>query len=214
MFAQLKLLWSENKRYFLIASLLLIGGVCIGFLQADRFEAIAQSMLKQVKELADQIQSSGGSAAVTFWTIFFNNTITSITMMGLGLFFAILPVVGLLSNGILLGFIMQKIAAAGINPLLMFAVGILPHGIFELPAVIFAAAIGIRYGTLTVKSIGALFRTDRRSDLKKEWVSTLYQLPAAFACVIVLLFIAAIVESMVTPLLIHNTIGGQVKLFK
>ncbi|MFY0546421.1 stage II sporulation protein M [Brevibacillus sp. H7] len=211
---QLRQLWSDNKGYFLAAGLLLLGGATIGFFQADMVETLAKQMLAQIKEIVDRIKENGGSVAATFWAIFKNNVISSLMMMALGVFFAVFPIVGLLSNGVLLGFIMAKISAAGVNPLLVFAVGILPHGIFELPAVVFASAVGIRLGMLSFRSIGALLRINRAELVKNEWHAALKQFPAAVLTVVVLLFIAAFVESVVTPLLLQNTVGGQFQLFK
>jgi stage II sporulation protein M len=212
--SQLRRLWSDNRRYVLTACLLLLGGALIGYLQADLVETFAQQMMSQIKEIVQRIKDNGGSASATFWAIFTNNVTSSLMMMALGLFFAFLPVVGLLSNGVLLGFILFKYAAYGINPWLVLAVGILPHGIFELPAVIFAAAVGIRLGMLTFRSIGAVLRINPADRVKNDWYMTLKQFPAAVLTVILLLFVAAVVESVVTPALLQNTIGGNVKLFE
>ncbi len=211
---QLRQLWSDNKVYFLAAGLLLLGGAVVGFFQADMVETLAKQMMAQIQEIVQRIKDNGGSAAATFWAIFTNNVISSLMMMALGLFFAFFPVVGLLSNGVLLGFIMAKISAAGINPFLLFAVGILPHGIFELPAVVFAAAVGIRLGILSIRSIGALLRLSRADTVKNDWYVVLKQFPAAVLTVVGLLFIAAIVESVITPLLLQGTVGGEFQLFK
>jgi stage II sporulation protein M len=212
--SQLRRLWSDNRGYVLTACLLLLGGAVIGYLQADLVETFAKQMMSQVKEIVQRIKDNGGSAAATFWAIFTNNVTSSLMMMALGLFFAFLPVVGLLSNGVLLGFILFKYAAYGINPWLVLAVGILPHGIFELPAVIFAAAVGIRLGMLTFRSIGAVLRINPAEQVKNDWYAVLKQFPAAVLTVIVLLLVAAVVESVVTPALLQNTIGGNVQLFE
>jgi stage II sporulation protein M len=210
---QLRHLWLDNKRFFWAAGLLLLGGAVIGFVQAEMVETLAKQMMEEIKEIVQRIKDNGGSVTATFWAIFSNNVISSLMMMALGLFFAFFPIVGLLSNGVLLGFIMAKISAAGINPLLVFAVGILPHGIFELPAVVFAAAVGIRLGLLSFRSIGALLRINQPEKVKNDWYSLLKQFPAAVLTVVVLLFFAAIVESVVTPLLLQGTVGGQFQMF-
>jgi stage II sporulation protein M len=212
--SQLRRLWSDNRGYFLTACLLLLGGAVIGYLQADLVESLAKQMMSQIKEIIQRIKDNGGSAAATFWAIFSNNVTSSLMMMALGLFFAFFPVVGLLSNGVLLGFILFKYAASGINPWLVFAAGILPHGIFELPAVIFAAAVGIRLGMLTFRSIGAVLRLIPAEQVKNDWYAALKQFPSAVLTVIVLLFAAAVVETLVTPMLLQDTIGGNVQLFE
>jgi stage II sporulation protein M len=212
MLKRLRLLWLDNRGYFLIASILLMFGALVGYLQADKVAEVANQLLSELKQIVGRIQQDGGGTVTTFRVIFFNNVSSSLMMMVLGLFFAVFPIFGLLSNGVLLGFIMDKIAAAGINPLLVFSVGILPHGIFELPAVVFAAAIGIRYGVLVIRSIGSLWRLDARADVRSDWIAVLKQFPMAVLVVVVLLFVAAVVESVITPLLLQNTIGGQFQL--
>ncbi|GAA4723945.1 stage II sporulation protein M [Brevibacillus fulvus] len=209
---QLRQLWTDNKGYFYIAGLLLIGGAFFGFLQMGQVEQIAKNMLSQIQEIADRIQESGGSTAVTFWAIFKNNVFSSLTMMIFGLVFAIFPIFGLLSNGVLLGFIFGQLAAAGGNPLLVFAVGILPHGIFELPAVVFSAGIGIRYGATVLRSIKGLWNAGARGEIKEDWRQLVKQFPVAAISVIVVLFVAAIVESAITPLLIQSVVGGRIGL--
>jgi len=212
--SQLRQLWLDNKRFFWAAGLLLLGGAVIGFVQADLVESLAKQMMGQIKEIVQRIKHNGGGVVSTFWAIFSNNVMSSLMMMALGLFFAFFPIIGLLSNGVLLGFILAKISAAGINPLLVFAVGILPHGMFELPAVVFAAGVGIRLGLLSFRSVGVLLRVNQLEQVKSEWHSLLKQFPAAVLSVIALLFIAALVESVITPLLLQSTVGGPFQMFE
>jgi stage II sporulation protein M len=202
-------LWSVNKRYFYAAGLLLIAGVLIGYIQADLVDALAKQMLAQIKGIVDKIKDSGGSVPVTFWAIFLNNVTSAVSMMLLGLLFAIFPIFGLLSNGVLLGYLMQKISSAGMNAFFFVLVGIMPHGIFELPAVVFAAALGIRYGILVMRSIGASWRTETRVAVKREWLVSVKQFPLALGIVVCVLLVAALIESAVTPYLIQNIIGTQ-----
>lgn len=56
--------------------------------------------------------------------------------------FLFLPVMSLVVNGALLGMLAAIFAANGTSPLAYLA-GILPHGIFEIPALIFAIACGV-----------------------------------------------------------------------
>lgn len=208
---QLRRLWSDNKRFFLVACLLFFGGAFIGYLQAPAVESLVDQLLGQLKEIVERIKENGGGILATFWTIFSNNVISSLMMMALGLFFAFFPVVGLLTNGILLGFILAKYSAAGTSPWLMFGVGILPHGIFELPAILFAAGVGIRLGVLSLRSVGVLFQPHKADRLKNDWYDTLKQFPAAVLTVIVLLFVAAIIESTITPVLLQATMGEHLQ---
>jgi stage II sporulation protein M len=206
----LRRLWLDNRRFFLAACLLFIGGGLIGYLQAPMVESMVSELRGQLKEIVDRIKESGGGVFATFWMIFSNNVVSALMMMALGLFFAFFPIIGLVANGILLGFILSK--SVGVSPWLMFGAGILPHGIFELPAVLFAAGIGIRLGLLSFRSVGVLFQPHKVERLKNDWYDTLKQFPVAVIAVIVLLLIAAIVESSITPFIINGLIGDQMKV--
>lgn len=207
---QLRRLWIDNRAFFLAACLLFIGGGLIGFLQASAVESMVNQLMDQLKEIVERIRESGGGVLATFWMIFSNNVVSSLMMMALGLFFAFFPIIGLLSNGILLGFILAK--AQGVSPWLMLGAGILPHGIFELPAVLFAAGFGIRLGVLSFRSVGVLIQPHKGGRLKNDWYDTLKQFPVAVLAVIGLLLIAAIVESAITPYIIQELLGGKMKI--
>ncbi|MBO8165310.1 MAG: stage II sporulation protein M [Brevibacillus sp.] len=209
MLYKLKELWWDNRWYFVAGCLLMLGGALVGFFQAERIQDLAQSMLAELEKIVKTIQEDNTTANV-FWLIFKNNVTSSVLMMVLGLLFAVFPISGLVSNGVLLGYILETMSARGINWLQVFVIGILPHGIFELPAVIFAASLGIRYGILVFRTIGAVWRTDRKQRVKQDWQRIIRQFPAALFTVIGLLLVAAIVESVITPILIQNTFGTTI----
>jgi stage II sporulation protein M len=75
--------------------------------------------------------------------IFLNNLKAGFMAMVLGIFFGIFPLVACVVNGYLLGFVAREaVMVDGI--FVMWK--ILPHGIFELPAIIFAIGIGLKVG--------------------------------------------------------------------
>ena len=57
--------------------------------------------------------------------------------------FIYLPMISLMSNGMLLGIMAGAYQASGM-PLAALAAGVLPHGMFELPALILSIACGVR----------------------------------------------------------------------
>ena len=207
----LRRLWLDNRGFFLAACLIFVGGGLIGYFQAPAVESMVSNLMEQLKEVAERIKENGGGVFATFWTILSNNVLSALMMMALGLFFAFFPIIGMMANGVLLGFIISKYSTVGISPWLIFSAGILPHGIFELPAVLFAAGIGIRLGALSFRSVGVLFQPHKLDRLKNDWYDTLKQFPVAVLVVIVLLVIAAIVESAITPYILKATIGEQLQ---
>ncbi len=91
----------------------------------------------------------------TFWImkfIFLNNLKASFLSMVFGISFGILPFIVGAFNGYLIGFVANEtVAREGIWVLWK----LFPHGIFELPAIIFSIAIGFKIGT-------DLFRQDQK----------------------------------------------------
>ena len=75
--------------------------------------------------------------------IFFNNLKASFLAMILGIGFGIFPLLAGVINGYLIGFVSREAVTRG-GILVMWR--LLPHGIFELPAIIFSMGIGLKLG--------------------------------------------------------------------
>ncbi len=73
--------------------------------------------------------------------------------------------------------------------------GLLPHGIFELPALILGEAAALSFGAVVIL---ALFKKERRNLIPPSLKRNLRYLMIALA----LLLPAAIIETYVTPLLL------------
>jgi uncharacterized membrane protein SpoIIM required for sporulation len=92
-----------------------------------------------------------------------------------------------------IGFIGALVSNSGFNPLVFIAAFILPHGIFELPAVIIGAAAAVRVGV-------SLINRDRSLTLGEGWWSAIVDFFKLLIFVVIpLLLIAAIFETQVTP---------------
>ena len=195
-----------NSRFLWLGTLIFIGSALLGYLNAESIQSIAEQLMKELERIAEQIQKNG-SPLYTFWVIFQNNVLASLTMLGLGVFFGIYPMIALIANGVLLGFLLKVFAMKGINPIGILVFGILPHGVIEIFAVILAAAMGIKYGSLVFRLLGNLGSRERRSGILDEFKDSLRDLPLTVGAVVVLLFAAAVIESVVTPLLIQMFIG-------
>jgi stage II sporulation protein M len=203
----------QNKKYLLFGLALLIFGALIGYMNAGSIQQMAQSLLKELDRVAQKIQQHH-SVFYTFWTIFENNLLAAISMIGLGVFFGIYPAFALLSNGILLGFILKVSVVKGFSPFLILLVGILPHGIVELTAIILAAAIGMKYGALFFRMFMHLLGRQRNRSIMKEFTASLNELSTSVGIIIILLLVAAVLESTLTPVLIHAYLGGANSFLK
>jgi uncharacterized membrane protein SpoIIM required for sporulation/ABC-type transport system involved in multi-copper enzyme maturation permease subunit len=125
--------------------------------------------------------------------------VTVIMFFGL-LSFSVLGLMFYLVNIGVVGAVLGALGLVGISPLLVFLTGILPHGIFELPALMLSSAAMLRIGVELVtpqrgKSIGQVFL-----ELLADWAKIF------IGIVIPLLAIAAVVEAYITPVLLHTVV--------
>jgi len=126
--------------------------------------------------------------------LFMNNTRAVAAIFLMGLFsFGVLGILLYMLNIGLIGGLYALIELLGLNPLPMFLAGVVPHGIFELPALMIGSAVVLYMGAVIVtpqtgKSMGEVM-----IELLADWMKIF------LGVVIPLLAVAAIIESYVTP---------------
>jgi|TARA_Y100000034_G_scaffold102405_1_gene127250 stage II sporulation protein M len=140
---------------------------------------IAEQILKFIEELLLKTQGMGHFELIKF--IFFNNVQSSFFGMIFGVFLGIFPIVAVIANGYMLGFVASLVVnSEGISVLWR----LFPHGIFELPAIFISLGLGLKIGTF-------IFQKKKLESLKKYFLNSL----RVFLFIILpLLIIAAIVE--------------------
>ena len=107
--------------------------------------------------------------------------------------FCLVPIMALIANGWVLSFISAAVVEE--QSLGYVLAGLLPHGIFELPALILGEAAALSFGATAIL---AIFRRERRGLLLPNLKQNLRYLILALA----LLVPAAIIETYITPLLL------------
>lgn len=129
--------------------------------------------------------------------IFINNSMGSFLALFLGLIpFLFLPALSIISNGTAMGIVSAVSTTQGLNPFKVF-ISIAPHGVLELPALFYAAGLGIYISREIIKH---LFFPE---SVKESFTSLLKQIFTTFITVVLpLLLIAALIESFITPVLI------------
>ncbi len=128
-------------------------------------------------------------------TIFLNNSLKTLAVLVLGILGGILPLVFLFGNGLVIGIVLHASAQSRELPALVAA--ILPHGLFELPAVLLGASIGLMLG------VRAIQRTFGRGE--EKITGELARGFRFFLVVIVpLLLLAALIETFITPSLVSK----------
>lgn len=180
-------------RIFLILSLIFIGvGVASYFLFLSNPDTVNNMM----QELAKSFQDKGliDEGGISFWSLLGNNLWASAICILMGFLpFLFLPVLPLASNAAILGLSAAYSSISGMG-LFFFAIGILPHGILELPALVLSISLGFYLCKEMVKQI--LGRAD-------SFLKTLCNIARTFTLfVIPLMFAAALIETYVTPRLL------------
>lgn len=137
------------------------------------------------------------SATVPAPWLFFSNVRATVAFLFAGLIsFSTLGVALFMVNMALIGGVLGAASLIHFSPLLVFAVAILPHGLFELTAVTIATAAVLKVGAVIVtpqpdKSMGEIFLLSLA-----DWFKVFIGL------VVPLLAIAAVIEVYVTPAII------------
>ena len=160
----------------LISTLMEISGI-----SEDDCDSLLNDMIRELL-----LKTEGKGALGLMWFIFSNNISSAFFAIFLGFFIGLFPIINSLINGLVLGYVLALTWQA--SGILSFW-RLLPHGIFELPAIFISIGLGIKFGTF-------IFAKQK----KEEFIYRFYNsLKVFFMVVLPLLVIAAIIEG----LLIH-----------
>jgi len=128
----------ESRIYFWIIAALFLISILIGVI----FPVFFQEFIKQlIENLAEKTKGMGFFQLFVF--ILQNNVMTAFLGLLLGLILGLLPLLLVLFNGYVLGFISGKVAGVEGSGILL---RLLPHGIFEIPALIISLGLGLKLG--------------------------------------------------------------------
>ena len=153
---------------------------------------------EEIDVALDEFQAAAGLPSddidISFLYVFSHNVQTVLVMLFFGLLsFGILGELVFLINIGVLGALYAVLDAFGLPAATLYLAGILPHGIFEIPAIIFAGAGILYFGAVLVtpnptKSLGEVF-----IHALADW------LKIGIGIVLPLLLIAAFIEVYITP---------------
>lgn len=168
----------ESKWYILFSVCVFFICFLVGFI----FPSLGTEFIRNwIQELLSQTE--GFNFFQFWWFIFKNNSLVSLTAILLGFFFGIFPFLTLIFNGYIIGLVARlSVDAVGVYELWR----LLPHGIFELPAVLISISLGIKFGSFVFN--------------KNPWKRFKYllsnSLQVFFFIILPLLLIAALIESL------------------
>lgn len=169
-----------------------------GYVLSETNPLLVRDTLDEMSDIVDVLIHMSPLYLALF--IFANNSITALSSSLGGVLFAVLPALTIAVNGALLGVVFSLTSGSS-----LFYAGIVPHGVIELPVVLYATALGVWLGWGAVKVV-------RREEgvvlLKQNIKKVIY----TNLCVIFpLLFVAAIIEAYVTPIVLQVFVGMPIR---
>jgi stage II sporulation protein M len=171
---------SEAKNYIFLSIFLFLNGAMIGYFWPERFEVLLATLHGMAEQLRDR------SAPVIILSILAQNASSAFLAIWLGIIAGIVPLIGAVANGILLGVVVALLGNG-----LGIVLGVLPHGIFELPAIFIAWGLGLWRSTWPLQ--------ENRKQVYRDRARKSYYV--FFTVVLPLLIIAAIIEGLAIAML-------------
>jgi len=170
---------SESKNYIFAIVIIFLLSTLIGF----AFNGTFSFFDDQLEQLISEIDDKNGIELI--WFILGNNVVVALMGLILGVMFGILPILFALLNGLILGYVFY-IASSVAGPSVILY--LIPHGVFELPAVFISLGMGLYWGLWWFAGPGMLKQTfvDRFMGSLRVYLGI----------VLVLLIIAAIIEGL------------------
>ena len=178
------------KKWLIIATSLFGVGFTLGLVTPPGIFGPFTDMIAGLEEFANLLTPLPQFAILVI--IFITNATTLLVSFILSPIFCLWPILVLTLNGWLLAFVSAIVAQE--ESLSFVLVGLVPHGIVELPAFILGQAAALSFGTTVIL---ALFKK-RRELILPSFKQNLRYLLIALA----LLLPAAIIETYITPLLL------------
>lgn len=188
----------EIWRFLLIVTALLIGSGVIGYLLAVTFPEFFNEFMNMLRITLTEGGLVDDEGNISEIMLFLNNARVALTGIIQGIMpFVFIPVLFVLLNGTLTGIVLGYQWNNGENVPLTFLSGIMPHGLFEFPALIISWAAGMFLCYSMIKLIFGKKSGDEFAELLKKTA-------AIYCCIVVpLLIIAAIVEANLTPIILE-----------
>lgn len=170
----LKYVYDSRSYIYIIIAIFFISFI-FGYFNTSKLgmlDEIIKKILENVKDM-----SGIGLTGYIFW----NNLQSAFIGFIFGVVLGIFSIFNAFVNGLLIGYVVSKaVASAGILQTLK----LMPHGIFELPAIFIALGMGLRMGMF-------IFAKDKIKALNEAFINGL----KVFVFIIIpLLIIAAVIE--------------------
>lgn len=187
---------AQARRTAIVAPLL----VLCGFAATLLFPSVSENILAVLTQTIESVGVAEVTGLDAAAILFSNNLSAAFSTLLWGLIpFAYLSALPLGFNFFVLGVMAAHYVQSGMG-FGAFLAGLLPHGIFELPALVLFCAAGLYLCECTTARV--------RGDRERRLLSTLSELAILYLYVILpLLAAAALIEAFITPHLLTLVLG-------
>ena len=170
--------------------ILFVIGLIIGFIKPNFAADYVNRFAQQVEDMGIQLED--GSISISM--LFYNNVQAVFATIIYGFIpFIKFPVIALGTNAMMLGAFAAYYLHNGIS-IMLYLASLIPHGIFEIPAIIYAIALGI----YLCEQVSLRLRTKKKGLVRKAW----FEISGVLVFrVLPLLLIAAVVEARISPVI-------------
>lgn len=176
--------------YLIVIVFIFFGSLLTGYASAESFPSMADTLIKNFTSHFGPILKM--SPFYIMLTIFRNNAFVSLLSLVLGLALGVFPILFIAFNGYFVGIICYVVSQQ--KGFLYILLALLPHGIIELPSVFLSASIGLRLGYHVF-----LYLIGRPTELGREFI---LGIKFYLSWILPLLFLAAVIETFITPLVL------------
>lgn len=185
---------SEVFKYFFFSLILFFLFGALGFVVANMELVKVNEYIEVFVKNLENISEMSVLGILLF--IFLNNSVVAFLASIGGIVLSIFTILIIIANGFLLGIVLYVVIV--VESLGFFLLGVIPHGVIEIPAVLFAAAIGMWLGKNLFNYL--IFKR----GTKKEMQDKVKRAFCTYIFVIIpLLFLAALIEVFITPVLLN-----------
>jgi len=191
-FKKLKSILLEHKLYFIGMCFVFFISLIFGYFLSYSDPEYIIPILENFENLAD---FENATSFELFITIFWNNASIASLLVLLGFFAGIISLILIFINGAAIGAAFEYVLRD--EHIIFFLIGVVPHGILEIPSILLAGAVGFRLG---IRTLLLFFRKVSFSDLKKDFLNSLWIL---FLFIIPMLLVAAFIEVYITKSLLE-----------
>lgn len=177
------------KSWIIIAALIFGAAILFGLLAPQSVADLIEGDVAALEELSQFLVSLPGPVVALL--IFTKNAMTVLISFALSPILCLAPITILTLNGWVIAYV--ALAVVRERSIGFLLAGLLPHGVFEIPALIIGNAAALSFGANLVLAL--LVREKR-----KRLVPTLKQDLKHLTLALALLVPAAIIETFITPL--------------